>query len=318
MGSTWSEMKRQHHLAVGNINLDVTLVIPRLPGPDDNIFATDSWIGLGGAASNYAIAVSRLGHRSSLVAVAGKDSASLGLIKELENAGVDTSHVKLENSIDTGKVVVLLTPGGYRAMVTIRGANRLLKGSHVPSIGDHVHFASVKGNVVEEALKNQEHPTRTTSYDPGGEAHRDPDSILKAAKLVDTILLNEKELESLTGTPNIESATNLLKGRTSIVVVKHGRGGASIVSRKLIASQDPPPYIKPLDVTGAGDAFDAAFNIIMIEKRDPLEALRWAVAAGTAKIMLKGSSNMPSITEVKNMLNKLPTTKTTNKKYNYN
>jgi ribokinase len=305
----WVAVVGQHHLAVGNINLDVTLVVPRLPGPDDNIFATESWIGLGGAASNYAVAVSRLGHKSTLVAVAGRDSESLGLLEQLRRAGVDTRYVRLDRSMDTGKVVVLLTPGGYRAMVTIRGANSLLAGGHVPCcIGDHVHFASVKAGILEETLKRGD-DGRTTSFDPGGEALRDPDSVRKAASLVDTLLVNERELEAVAGDQGVEAAQSLLRGETRAVVVKHGRGGASIVTRDLVAMQDPPPYLKPVDVTGAGDAFDAAFNIVFNERRDPIEALRWAVAAGSAKILRRGSSNMPSLGEVKSMLNIMPGTK---------
>ena len=43
----------QAHLAVGNINIDVSLYVPHIPGGDEIVFASDAWVGPGGAATIY-------------------------------------------------------------------------------------------------------------------------------------------------------------------------------------------------------------------------------------------------------------------------
>jgi len=58
------------HISVGNINIDIVLYVDRLPGRDEDTLAESLDIRPGGAASNYAVAVSQYGHRVHLVAVA--------------------------------------------------------------------------------------------------------------------------------------------------------------------------------------------------------------------------------------------------------
>ncbi|MCE4623029.1 MAG: PfkB family carbohydrate kinase, partial [Desulfurococcales archaeon] len=80
-----------------------------------------------------------------------------------------------------------------------------------------------------------------------------------------------------------------------------GKGGARAYTRNNEYEVDPPTVPKPVDVTGAGDAFDAAFNVCIISGCDVLESLKFAVAAGAAKILKKGSSNMPDLHEILRM-----------------
>jgi len=293
----------QEHVAVGNINIDVTLRVPRLPRPEENIRAIEHWIGLGGAASNYAIAVSRLGQRVSLVARAGREAVALGLLERLKEAGVDLSHVEVSDE-PSGIVVVLLphSPrGSFRSMITFRGANEGLRASMIPERGDVIHLASVTPEIVGEACGSR----RLCTYDPGGEAFRDPQGVSRASAGVDYLLLNAKELGALTGDSNPESATTLLEGRLKMVAVKHGRGGAVLVDRGGVLARAVPPPLGVVDVTGTGDAFDAAFNIWLLWRGDPLEALRAGVAAGAAKVARRGSSNMPRLEEVSELLGRV-------------
>ena len=297
----------QWHIAVGNINLDISLVLDKHPIPDTNTFAKDAWIGLGGAASNYAIAVAKLGHRASLVARAGVDAVRLGLLSRLEREGVDISHVEIAYDEPLGMVIVLIIPrDSTRTMITIRGANEGLRGDLVPvGKGDHIHFSSTSPRILIEAEGRIE--GRSVSYDPGGEAYRDPEGVVKAAnRVADIILLNEYELRSLTGESDPLSATTVIGGRTRVVVVKHGRGGASLVADDEAVTVKAPPVPRVVDVTGAGDAFDAAFIIWYKSGAGLSEALRAAVAAGSAKVTLKGSSNMPSLSDVLEYLKATP------------
>lgn len=293
---------RQRHVVVGNINLDVTLVVPRYPGPDENVRATDFWIGLGGAAANYAIAVANLGHDAALVARAGREARILGLLDVLRESGVDTSHVKVVDE-PVGVVVIVMVPeAGSRSMITMRGANAALSLDMIPaSAGDVLHLASVRPGLVVEAAETLGYDMVT--YDPGGEAFQDPRGVAEAAAHVDIMMLSNRELEAVAGTPLIDAAMRLLRGRLRLLVVKHGRGGAALVERDgSIHYVNTFRVEKPVDVTGAGDAFDAAFNVWLLETGDARQALRAAVAAGAAKTVKRGSSSMPTRREVEELL----------------
>ncbi|MEB3852058.1 MAG: PfkB family carbohydrate kinase [Desulfurococcales archaeon] len=287
----------QEHVAVGNINLDITVRVPRLPGPEENVKASEYWIGLGGAATNYAVATARLGQRARLVAVAGREAERLGLLDALRREGVDIGGVRVSGE-PTGIVIVLLSPGRgeeARSMVTMRGANLLLEPSMVPEGGDVVHLASVRPGLVGEVCEGR----ALCTYDPGGESFHNPEGVASAAGMAHYLMLNLRELEAITGGGGVEAATSLVSGRLRLVVVKYGSGGAALVDASGVVAEARPPRLgRPVDVTGAGDAFDAAFNVWLLWRGDPLEALRAAVAAGAAKVGRRGSSNMPGPDEV--------------------
>ena len=290
----------QAHVAIGNVNLDVSLRIPRLPGPEENVRANDFWIGLGGAATNYAIAVARLQQRSMLVARAGREARLLGLLDAIKREGVNVDYVNVVDE-PIGVVVVLIDQSqSKRSMITMRGANERLSTGDIPHVKAEVaHFASVKPTVVVDAVRQgRVDECAVVTYDPGGEAFQDPGGVIEAAKHVDFLMVNDRELEAITGSSTAESAAKLLSGRLRGVLVKLGEMGAALVTRRGVASVRVRKAPSVVDVTGAGDAFNAAFNVWYVATGDVRGALRVAVAAGTAKTLRRGSSSMPSWDEI--------------------
>ena len=287
----------KEHVVVGNINLDVSMVLDRFPRPEENLFARDAWIGPGGAATNYSVAVASFGHRPLLVARAGRDAERLGILSYLRERGVDTSYVEVVDGEKTGTVVVIVVPSeSTRTMLTIRGANEGLRPEMVPSRGDIVHFASVRPGIIEGSLESV--GDRMVSYDPGGEAYRDPHGVVAAAGAVDRLFINESELAALQRGTGLAPSDLVGRGRLGEVVVKLGRGGAIVYGRGYRVRVNACRVDRVVDVTGAGDAFDAAYNYCVLEGCRVEDTVRHAVAAGAAKVSRRGSCNMPSWEEV--------------------
>ncbi len=290
------------HIAVGNLNLDISVSLREYPREDSHVFAQDSWIGLGGAATNYAIAASKLGHESRLVAVTGGDAVKLGLLDRLREEGVDTSLVRILPEESTGTVIVILVPSrSSRTIITIRGANRLLSSDMIPSVPLErgvLHFASTRPRLVAEALERRIAPASFVTYDPGGEVYRSTRSdLLEVINEINILFMNDKEAETFKKILNFNEITYLFNksNKLEYIVIKHGVGGATLYARDSSALEgEPPPVKRVVDVTGAGDAFDAAFNAWLLEGADIATALRAAIAAGTGKVGMKGSSSMPN------------------------
>jgi sugar/nucleoside kinase (ribokinase family) len=291
------------HLSVGNINIDLNLALDSYPVAGVNVVAKDLWFGVGGAAVNYASCIVRLGGRASVVSIVSPHAVRLGVLDWLSGLGVDTSYVWVVDG-DPSIAVILMVPGeSLRTIVSYRGVSRMLNPDMIPGVGDHVHFASVNPGLVVGAGGRL--GSRSSSYDPGGEAYRDPVGVREALAYVNRIFVNERELEALIGTGNPLEARRLLKGKTEIVVVKRGPRGAVAVTRDEVVEVKAPKVEKPVDVTGTGDAFNAAFNIYYQRTRDLGEALEHAVAAGALKATIRGSSNMPSREEVEKLASQL-------------
>jgi sugar/nucleoside kinase (ribokinase family) len=115
------------------------------------------------------------------------------------------------------------------------------------------------------------------------------DAVLSAARLCDYFLPNEEEACWLSREADAAEAARILHRATgTTIVVKIGSGGALLCSNKGIITM-PGVALTPVDVTGAGDSFAAAFLSALVTNSDPLAALMAAVRFSAAKVQLAGT-----------------------------
>jgi len=299
-------MTHIRHLAVGNLNIDMYIVVDNLPGPDENVVAREAYIGPGGAAANYAVAVARLGGEAFLVAHTGRLMKELGIIAMLEKERVRLDYVVVHEDQMPGLVVVVVSTNGERTMITMRGANNLLRGDEAGGTFDVVHVASRGPLILRRTCSNV--TSRFTSYDPGASnTSREPTSVVEAAQLcADILVLNRAEYRHITGSDDIRAARNLLGGRLSMVLVKKGSEGAVLVTKRARYHVEAYRAGQVVDTTGAGDVFIATFNNYYIETGDLLKALQAASIAAGIKVTRRGAQSAPSREEVEKVLASRP------------
>jgi fructose-1-phosphate kinase PfkB-like protein len=87
-------------------------------------------------------------------------------------------------------------------------------------------------------------------------------------------------------------------GAESVVLSLGSRGAVGAFPDGLMEAL--PPRIDAVCPIGAGDALSAAYTWAMERKPNPAEALRWAVAAGTASAKLAGM-NFATLEQTKEM-----------------
>jgi len=277
------------HIAVGNFNIDLVLYVDSIPGPDESTYAHQLDVRPGGAASNYAAAIAQYGHEAFLVASVAKHPLVGELLHHLESLGVKTRYVKYVEQ-QPGFVTVMVLPSGDRAMIRYPGANRELRCTDIPDElldnANVLHIASVPVELaIEIATRGRKHPLLIT-YDPGGYVEEMPRN-KKILEYINVLFLNEKEYERIKNEVNVH---NVFKHGVSLMVIKQGAKGATLIEPSGVCYYARShPVRKPIDTTGAGDVFNAFFNARYLERKDPAEALRYAVAAGTLKVGYKGS-----------------------------
>lgn len=289
------------HLAVGHINVDIYMRVHSIPGPDESVKSLETYIGPGGAASNYSVAVAKLGHEAVLYACTGTHPLASLALEPLRAVGVDLSHVKVLEEMLPGIVVILVDETGERAMVSYKGANAaLLELAPSPELAaeaDLLYFASTDPEVVS-ASNGAVARARLAAYDPGSRAIVDPSGVRRVAGIVDTLFVNRRELYALTGSEDPSSARTLLGGRLSRVIVKYGARGVYLVEHDGLLFQKAYRLGPTVDTTGAGDAFAAAFNVYLLETGDAAAALRAGVAAAGIKVTRRGAQSSPTRREV--------------------
>ncbi len=288
--------------SIGHANIDITLFISKLPAPDEDVKVQASMIGTGGAASNFALCVRKLGEEAELLALIGDDLFGKFFLERLAEQGVDVSNIMVAEGASTGMVVVINEIGKQRRMMSISGANARMnseiiqKWSTAISEADFVHIASLEiENAVVIAEKRND-----LSWDPGTKVARLGLEKLKPMfPSLRVILLNKEEARMLTGKNNVKDAMRFLSGLgPEEVVVKLGANGSmAFVSEAFYEA----PALSPLvvDTTGAGDIFDATYLVARARGYDVGEALRLANVASALKISRPGTTKgIPTWDEV--------------------
>jgi sugar/nucleoside kinase (ribokinase family) len=86
------------------------------------------------------------------------------------------------------------------------------------------------------------------------------DSLVKTIEGVDCVILNDEELELLTGKPNVVTAAReLLRWGPTAVVAKQGKYGAALITAEGSFWLPAYPLETVVDPTGAGDTFAGGF-----------------------------------------------------------
>jgi sugar/nucleoside kinase (ribokinase family) len=101
----------------------------------------------------------------------------------------------------------------------------------------------------------------------------------------------------------VSAAKKYLDMGVETAVVKMGERGAYVATRDGGASMGGAFKVPVVDVTGAGDAFDAAFLSCRMRGMDLDESLKFANATGALSITVRGDVEaIPSVVDVKRFL----------------
>jgi ribokinase len=251
----------------------------------------------GGSAATTARWLARLGARSSLIAAVGRDGAGRALVKALESDKVAMRVVRVAGA-RTGRIGVVVTPGGERSFVTDRGAALQLGPADLKvdwfARADLFHLTvySLLGSPLAEsgvrAIELARAAGALVSLDlasigpllaGGRQAARE----LIVGIAPDVLFATATEAEALVAG---RSVTELLD-YASIAVVKRGPKGATVLARtdaEPIRFEVATARLAATDTTGAGDAFDAGFLAAWLgspaDRRSLPAALHRAALAG--------------------------------------
>ncbi|MBP1969323.1 2-dehydro-3-deoxygluconokinase [Virgibacillus natechei] len=262
---------------------------------------------IGGAESNVAIALSRLGHQTGWISHLGDDEFGLYVRNYIRGEGVDTSAVRFDKHFPTSVFFKEINPGQdpkiyyYRkgsaaSQMTPENVdeNYLSKAKFIhltgitPAISESCRRTIYK--VIDIAKENKQ----TVVFDPNIRlklwSKEEATVVLgDIARRCDIVLPGLEEGTLLTGEKSTgEIASSLLQGDTKVVVVKRGEAGA------YFATKDDSAYItgekvsKVMDTAGAGDGFAAGFLSGLIRGRGYREAVELGNQVGAHALTVTG------------------------------
>lgn len=294
---------RKPIVVVGSINMDLVASTPRIPGAGETLTGHGFTTTPGGKGANQAVAAARLGYPVRMIGAVGDDVFGQALIDNLAASGVNTEGVS-RLSGPSGVAPIFVAENGQNAIVVIPGAN----GKVDPALVDrHAEIIRSAGMV----LCQLELPMETINHTVDLCAQFDVPAMLDpapAAPLSDAIwnriawftpneteaafyLKDDSEPEAV--------ARELLARGLKGVVLKRGAEGAYVAvagGEKRRVRYFP---LDAIDTVAAGDCFNGAFAVALLEGKDPFAAARFACAAAAISVTRRGAqASMPSRVDV--------------------
>lgn len=253
----------------------------------------------GGSAANQAVWLAAEGIQTTFAGRVGRADL-VEQTRLFADAGV-APVLACDDEIPTGTLVVLIAPDGERSFLTDRGANdRLCRADLPDSLLDGARLVHVSGYSLFDAgpraailalLDEVRLRAIPFSVDPGSHSfltEAGAESFLRWTDGARIAFPNAEEAAVLAGTDDPETQLDRLAQSFAVVVIKRGGEGAIAAagSRRWRA---PARVMNPVDTSGAGDAFAAAFLAAHLRDEPIDAALARAVEAGSRAVTRIGA-----------------------------
>ena len=256
--------------AIGELNVDIILNgIESEPEIGKEKFAKDMIVTLGSSTAIFAANAASLGSKVCFVGMIGKDSFGSLVRSSLEQRGVDTRYL-VEGDTPTG-ATICMSYGEDRANLTYQGAMDVMTFDDIPPVvfqsARHIHLSSLfmqsgllrdVHRILDAAAANGVTVSLDTQWDPVEQWALDYKTVLPK---VTVFMPNEKELQALTGTSDLESAIAAVQPYLgNAMLLKCGSKGSLLIKKDGSRTALPAFLNKEVvDAIGAGDSCNAGF-----------------------------------------------------------
>jgi ribokinase len=298
---------RKPVIVVSSINMDLVARTPRIALAGETLTGTGFETTPGGKGANQAVAVARLSYPVAIVGMVGEDVFGQALLDNLGHAGVDTGAVARVSG-PSGVAQIQVAADGQNSIIVVPGANGRVEPAY---IYQHEKLIRSAGMV----LCQLELPIETVAgtlelcaaanvpvmLDPAPAATL-PESVWPRVTWFtpnesEAALYVDKDLTIA------ETAKRLLAKGVKGVVLKRGSEGAYVSVSDGKDARVPAFAVKAIDTVGAGDCFNGAFAVALLEGLNPSRAARFASAAAAISVTRRGAqASMPSRSEVDEFL----------------
>jgi len=294
---------RKPIVVVGSVNMDMVTRAPQIPRGGQTVIGTSFSTTPGGKGANQAVAAARLGYPVQFVGHVGDDVYGPQLIENLAHAGVDTTALSPTPG-SSGLAPIFLAENGQNAIVVVPGANGKVEPAYVDRHTDLIRNAGMVLCQLELPMPTIDH-TIALCAELGVPVMLDPAPAAPLSepvwKQVAWFTPNESEAAFYLddGSSPESVARHLLERGLRAVALKRGTEGAYVATADGKSGWVKPYAVDAIDTVAAGDCFNGAFAVALLEGRDPWAAARFACAASAISVTRRGAqASMPTRADV--------------------
>ena len=229
----------------------------------------------GGAPCNVLAILAKLGHKTAFIGKVGNDFFGKELKKTLEEVGIDSTRLYMDNEVHTTLAMVHTYPDGDRDFSFYRnpGADMMLTEEEIPEelINDTkiFHFGTLSMThegvraATKKALNIAKEAGAIISFDPNlrpplwDSLETAKEQVLYGLNYCDILKISDNEIQWLTGEEDYTAGVNWIKERYQIplILVSMGKEGSRAYYDGKMVEVKPFLQKNTIETTGAGDTF---------------------------------------------------------------
>lgn len=280
----------------------------------------------GGAPCNVLAMLERLGKKTAFIGKVGKDMFGAQLKKAVEEVGIDTRNLIMDEEVHTTLAFVHTYPDGDRDFSFYRnpGADMMLTKDEVQedliANSSIFHFGTLSSThegvreATRHALEIAKESGCIITFDPNlrpplWKSLDDAKAEIEYGMTkCDVLKISDNEVEFLFGTTDYDKGAALIREKYNIplVLITMGKEGSRAYYKDLRVESAPFLQDNTIETTGAGDTFCAsALNYVLehglegLTEENLMELLTFANAAASLITTRKGALRvMPSRQDV--------------------
>lgn len=285
---------------IGSFVMDNVATMDRFPSPGESVIGLSIKNFPGGKGANQCVSIARLNGDCEMIGMLGNDENGRFFLKLLKEENIKTHNIFTCDD-STAIAQIQINKEGENRICLIPGANYKFDFEHIDLIDEIIKSTDLivlqfelRIDVTIELIKRA-HKYGTKILLNPAPAAKLPEEIIG---LVDYITPNESELSQITNMPIdseeqiINAAKKLLSFGCKNVIATLGGKGALLVNEqttKFIKGYK----VKAIDTVGAGDSFNGALAVALIEGKPLEEAINFANAMGALTVQKQGA--IPSL-----------------------
>ena len=308
-------MKKYDVTALGELLIDFTE--NGKSGQGNSLFEANP----GGAPCNMLAMLTKLGHETAFIGKVGNDFFGKQLKEALEETGIDSTWLQMDEEVHTTLALVHTFEDGDRDFSFYRnpGADMMLTEDEIPEElienSKLFHFGTLSMThegvraATKKAIRLAEEAGALISFDPNlrpplwNTLEEAKEQIAYGMKLCDVLKISDNEVEFMTGESDIVKGVEILKGMTSarLICATAGKDGsyAFCGDRQVFAPGVKVEHV--VDTTGAGDTFCACMIDYVLDHGTDLTEEQMK------EMLVKANQTASMITVKKGALRVMPT-----------
>jgi len=289
-------------LGVGCNSVDRVYRLPASPRPDSptaKLRISSHAIMCGGQMATAMAACAGLGLKTAYFGCVGHDHDGRLIRSELEQRGVDVSHVLTRECANRFAVITVDETSGERIVLWDRDERLNLRAREF----DPALIASARILHVDDEDQEAAIAAATVARSAGVPCASDIDRITDRTKdliaAVSIPIFAQHVLPVMTGESDVERGLRAMrKWNDGMLCVTLGPSGAMLLQGDELVIE-PAFSVKAVDTTGAGDVFRAAFIYALLNEYPLRKMVRFANAAAAVSCTRAGAmASVPAMLEV--------------------